>query len=261
MVSLSGDAHSVLALEAVGLVHSYASRSDLRAVDDVSLQLRAGTTLGIVGESGSGKSTLGRMLTGLIRPTSGDVYVFGRPLPRSRRAIARLVQLVFQDPLGSLNPRRRVGQIIDDQLSGLTGLGRDARSKRRDELLMLVELDDSLADRYPHELSGGQCQRVAIARSLAADAPILVLDEAVSALDVRIQAQILRLLRRLQNELHLSYVFVGHDLAVVEAMADHVVVMRQGRLVESNSRAQLFATPQHPYTRSLLESAKTGLPA
>lgn len=261
MALLTRGAQPAPALEAVGLVHSYASRPGARAVDDVSLRLRAATTLGIVGESGSGKSTLARLLTGLIPPTSGAVYAFGRPLPKNRRAVAQLVQLVFQDPVGSLNPRRRVGQIIDDQLSGLTRLRGDARSKRVVELMRLVELERNLADRYPHELSGGQCQRVAIARSLAADAPILILDEAVSALDVRIQAQILRLLRRLQNELHLSYVFVGHDLAVVEAMADDVVVMRQGRLVEASARAQLFAAPRHPYTRSLLESARTGLPA
>jgi peptide/nickel transport system ATP-binding protein len=233
-----------------------ARRPELTAVDDVSLAVRPGTTLGIVGESGSGKSTVARLLTGLLPPTSGRILVEGRPIggrtAAERRRFHRTVQLVFQDPASALNPRKTVRRILSGPLEALTDLDRDGRRRRVDELMDLVGLRPEFAERYPHAFSGGQAQRIAIARALAVEPPLVVLDEAVSALDVSIQAQVLALLRELQGRLGLAYVFISHDLAVVEAMADEVLVMQAGRVVERGGHADIFRHPQHPYTCELL---------
>jgi ABC-type oligopeptide transport system ATPase subunit len=235
-----------------------AKKPTTRAVDGVSLSIERGTTVGVVGESGCGKSTLARMLTGLLAPTAGEIRLEGRPVHglkgAERLAFHRTVQLVFQDPLSSLNPRRTVRQILQGPLQALLGLGRKERAARVEELMQLVSLRPEFIDRYPHEFSGGQCQRIGIARALAALPRLLVLDEPVSALDVSVQAQVLKLLRDLQHRLGLTYVFISHDLAVVEALCDRVMVMHRGQVVEEAERAELFARPQHPYTRQLLSA-------
>ncbi|HSP80577.1 MAG TPA: oligopeptide/dipeptide ABC transporter ATP-binding protein, partial [Myxococcaceae bacterium] len=230
----------------------------IRAVEGVSLAVRRGRTLGVVGESGCGKSTVARMLVGLLEPTAGSLVLDGRPVGplrgQARRDYHRRVQLVFQDPLGSLNPRRTVAQILE---APLVGLGRDDRETRRRKVERMVEqvgLRPEHLHRYPHEFSGGQAQRIVIGRALILEPEVLVLDEPVSALDVSIQAQILSLLRELQQRLGLTYVFISHDLAVVEGLCDEVAVMYLGRVVEQASREALFRAPRHPYTRTLLSA-------
>lgn len=252
-------------LEARDLVRSFgggrtwygAARPAVRAVDGVSLKVRRGASLGIVGESGCGKSTLARMLVGLLEPSSGQVVLAGRPVRgrlsgEERRRVHRTVQLVFQDPLGSLNPRKTVRRILEGPLQALCRMDGAARRHRVEELMRLVSLRPEFADRYPHEFSGGQCQRIALARALAVEPALIVLDEPVSALDVSIQAQVLQLLRELQARLGLAYVFISHDLAVVEVLCRQVVVMRRGRVVEAGHTSELFKAPRHPYTRELL---------
>ena len=224
-----------------------------RAVDGVSLTLHQGATLGIVGESGCGKSTLARMIVGLLPPTDGRILVDDRPIEQYERlALHRKVQMVFQDPLGSLNPRKTVRQILEVPLRSLLGMAAPARRERVQELMQLVSLRAEFADRYPHEFSGGQCQRIGIARALAAEPEIIVLDEPVSALDVSVQAQVLKLLQELQARLGVAYLFISHDLAVVEAIADTVAVMQAGRIVERGPAAHIFLEPQHAYTRELI---------
>jgi oligopeptide transport system ATP-binding protein len=231
----------------------------VRAVDDVSLVLNRGETVGLVGESGSGKSTLARLLLRLDEPTSGGVHfdstdVFAAS-SRELRRLRREMQIVFQDPYASLNKRKTVEQIVSFPLVvHERSLSRRARSVRVAELLELVGLRPEHASAYPRQLSGGQCQRVSIARALALNPKLVVLDEAVSAVDVSIQAQILNLLRGLQDRLDLTYLFVTHDLAVVRYMADTIAVMYLGRIVEEGPRDSLFADPQHPYTHALLAS-------
>jgi peptide/nickel transport system ATP-binding protein len=246
-------------LEAVGLRREFGrGRRTVVAVDDVSLTVRRGETLGVVGESGSGKTTLGRMLVGLLEPTAGQVRYEGRPHTGVRPA----VQMVFQDPVSSLNPRRSVGESIADPLRARAARDRSAREARdareariqgrvRD-LLERVGLDPAHYDRYPHEFSGGQRQRIGIARALAADPRVIVCDEPVSALDVTTQAQVVALLGELQRELGLALVFVAHDLAVVRQVSDRVAVMRRGRLVEYGPADQVYDAPEDPYTRQLL---------
>jgi peptide/nickel transport system ATP-binding protein len=235
-----------------------ARRPPIRAVDGVSLAVERGGTLGIVGESGCGKSTLARMLVGLLKPTAGTILLDGRPVEAlargDRLAFRRKVQLVFQDPLSSLNPRKTVRQILEAPLQVLLGMDRAGRAARVSELMQLVSLRPEFADRYPHEFSGGQCQRIGIARALAAEPELVVLDEPVSALDVSVQAQVLRLLKDLQRRLGLTYVFISHDLAVVEALCDRVAVMQNGEIVEEGTRAEVFRHPAHDYTRLLLAS-------
>ncbi|MCF6370209.1 ATP-binding cassette domain-containing protein [Rhizobium halophilum] len=235
------------------------SRHAVKAVDDVSLTLRRGETLAVVGESGSGKSTLARMLVGLEQPTTGDMRIAGHDAVELRRQGARvfgkIVQYVFQDPVASLNPRKTISDILDTPLKLLNGYTQEKRRARMADLLDAVQMPRDTLGRYPHEFSGGQAQRIAIARALAAEAQILILDEPVSALDVSVQAQVLLLLQELKQTLDLSYLFISHDLAVVEAISDRVAVMRSGRLVEEASVETLFKAPQDPYTRQLIGSA------
>lgn len=236
----------------------------LHAVSDVSLQLYQGQTLGLVGESGCGKSTLARLLVGLDQPSSGSVYYQSRDLVDIKREdvrwLRRHIQFVFQDPLSSLNPRKTVRQILETPLRHLLDFTPSERQSRVQELMHALHLRPEFLDRYPHEFSGGQSQRIGIARALAAEPRVLILDEPVSALDVSVQAQILDLLRRLKAELSLTYLFISHDLAVVENLCDSVAVMYSGQLVESASRQQLFNNPKHPYTRVLLSSIPMAAP-
>jgi len=234
-------------------------RGTARAVDGVSLTLGRGETLGIVGESGSGKSTLARLMLRLIEPTAGTVYFDGDELTqlgsRALRAKRRDMQIVFQDPYASLDPRLSVGAIIAEPLE-IHGIGdRGERKRRVAELLDLVGLEADAATRYPHEFSGGQRQRIGIARAIALEPKLVVLDEPVSALDVSIQSQILNLLLDLKERLRLSYVFISHDLAVVEHVSDRVAVMYLGHIVEMTTATALYAKPAHPYTEALMSAA------
>jgi peptide/nickel transport system ATP-binding protein len=236
-------------LEAKGLRREFGrGKRVFAAVDDVSLTIHRGETLGVVGESGSGKTTLGRMLVGLLEPTSGELRHDGH----ARVGVRPAVQMVFQDPVSSLNPRRSVGESIADPLRA-RGERDDKRIRGRvTELLERVGLERAHYDRYPHEFSGGQRQRVGIARALAADPRVIVCDEPVSALDVTTQAQVVALLGELQRELGLALVFVAHDLAVVRQVSDRVAVMRRGRIVESGPADEVYDNPQDPYTKELL---------
>ncbi len=237
----------------------------VRAVDGVSFKVRKGETFGLVGESGSGKSTLARLLLRLEHPTSGRVVLDGKDLMgipgRDLRRERRRIQLVFQDAFGALNRRKTVSQIIGLPLRVHFKLTGEARDRRIRDLLEVVGLGPELAACYPHQLSGGQCQRVGIARALALEPEFIVLDEAVSAVDVSIRAQILNLLRELQEQLTLTYLFISHDLAIVRYMSTTVAVMYQGRIVESGPRDRLFHDPLHPYTRSLMSSIPVPDPA
>jgi oligopeptide/dipeptide ABC transporter ATP-binding protein len=231
----------------------------VHAVSDVSFDVHAGETLGIVGETGSGKSTLARSLLQAPRPKSGEVLFQGTDLVRLRRrhlmAARRHVQMVYQDPFGSLNPRWRVTELVEEPLLGYGVKGADRRRRRVDELLDFVGLDPSVfGRRRPHELSGGQCQRVAIARAISLDPALVICDEAVSSLDVLIQAQVLNLFERLRAELGLSYVFIAHDLALVKQVSDRVAVMHLGQLAEIGPADALYRSPLHPYTAALLAS-------
>jgi len=230
----------------------------VRAVEDVSLEVRRGETLGIVGETGCGKSTLARCLTRLYDLTSGRVVFAGDDISSlSRRALRpyrRRMQMIFQDPYSSLNPRRRVGSIIGDPFT-VHGLARGSERKRRvQELMELVGLNPEHYNRFPAEFSGGQRQRIGIARALALRPELIVCDEPVSALDVSIQAQILNLLSDLQGDLDLTYVFIAHDLSVVRHVSDRIAVMYLGKVVEVADTEELFARPRHPYTKALLSA-------
>lgn len=233
-------------------------RSILRAVDGVSFEIRRGETLSLVGESGCGKSTVARMLVGLYRPTRGNVEFFGRDLREidtaSGRGLRQKLQMIFQDPYASLNPRWRVADIIAEPLR-THGMGGKSRVLQRvDELLTLVRLSPADKVKYPHQFSGGQRQRLSIARALATHPEFLVCDEPTSALDVSVQAQVLNLMKDLQRELGLTYLFISHNLAVVRHISDRVGVMYLGKLVEVAPKKTLFAAPRHPYTRMLLDA-------
>jgi ABC-type oligopeptide transport system ATPase subunit len=236
----------------------FAPPSVVKAVDDVSFAVEEGEMFGLVGESGSGKSTTGRCILRLLEPTSGEVLFRGDNVlqfPKSRMRLARRdMQIIFQDPYSSLNPRMRVGDIVEEPLI-IHRLGtRDERQKRVAELFELVGLERDHLRRYPHEFSGGQRQRIGIARALALNPALIVADEAVSALDVSIQAQVVQLLLELQRTFKLTYLFIAHDLRLVEDICARVAVMYLGKIVEMGETRAIFARPTHPYTRALLSA-------
>ncbi len=263
------DPNAPVVLEVKSLAKSFRLKQGLfgkrefKAVQDVNFQLRKGHTLGVVGESGSGKTTMGLTLLRLHEPTGGQVIFDGRNLleipDRERQAMRRRIQIVFQNPYASLNPRFTIGQTLVEPMAihGI-GVGTTEREQRARSLLEKVGLDGRAFGKYPHEFSGGQRQRVAIARCLTLDPEVLVLDEAVSALDVSVQAQVLNLLKDLQDELGLAYVFISHDLAVVRFISDEVLVMKDGQVVERNSAEQILHAPREEYTKRLLAAVPRG---
>jgi len=264
----ASNASDQIALELCDLTRTYRLKRGLfrapgliKAVDGVSLRIRRGETLGLVGESGCGKSTLAKMLLGLLEPSSGNVLIHGKEIdPGKRLALARSIQPIFQDPYSSLNPRRTVGDIVGVPLQ-LHKVGTDAeRKKMVRDILDIVGMPERTHTQYPNQLSGGQRQRVAIARALVLRPEILICDEPTSALDVSVQAQILNLLLDLKAEFGLTYLFISHDLGVVEHLVDRVAVMHRGKIVEQGTREQIFARPEHPYTRMLLASVLTPEP-
>ncbi len=234
------------------------AKGEVRAVDDVSLDIAQGETLGLVGESGSGKSTLGRLVLRLIEPSSGSVRFNGRDLLSAShsemRRLRREMQIVFQDPFGSLDPRLRVEDIIGEPLVIHERMNASERRTRVSELLHAVGLDDSVLRRFPHEFSGGQRQRIGIARALALRPKFIVADEPVSALDVSVGAQIVNLLAQLQRDFGLTYLFISHSMPVVRYLATRIAVMYRGKIVETGSTQQITERPEHAYTRSLLEA-------
>jgi dipeptide transport system ATP-binding protein len=252
-------------LEARGLARHYtvsgglfSSRATVKALTDASFKLESGKTLAVVGESGSGKSTLARLLTLIEAPTAGALLIDGEDVTRAgdaaRRRLRREIQIVFQNPYGSLNPRQKVGKALEEPLLVNTRLSARQREAAARDMMAKVGLRPEYYSRYPHMFSGGQRQRIAIARALMLRPKVLVLDEPVSALDVSIRAQVLNLLAALREELSLAYVFISHDLSVVRRIADDVMVIYLGHVVEKGAREAIFDNPQHPYTRALLSA-------
>jgi len=257
-----------LALELCGLSKTFKlgggmlhKNQTLTAVNDVSLRVPRGQVMGLVGESGCGKSTLAKILLGLTPPSEGDVLINGKAIVNAnQKALARHIQPIFQDPYSSLNPRQRIAQIVGLPLR-IHAIGTPKEQAAKvDEMLELVGLPKRAAQQYPGQMSGGQRQRVAIARALIMRPDLVVCDEPTSALDVSVQAQILNLLLDLKEEFGLTYLFISHDLAVVEHLADRIAVMYLGRIVEEGTREQIFTAPRHPYTQALLASALTPEP-
>ncbi|CAN7185316.1 peptide ABC transporter ATP-binding protein [Rhizobium leguminosarum] len=226
----------------------------VKALNGVSFSLHSGKTLAVVGESGCGKSTLARLVTMIENPTSGELLIDGKPAHVGDRSLRSQVQIVFQNPYGSLNPRQKVGSILEEPLKINTSLDAAARRRKVEEMMARVGLRPEHYGRYPHMFSGGQRQRIAIARALMLRPKVLVLDEPVSALDLSIQAQVLNLLMDLQKEMGLAYLFISHGLSVVHHIADEVMVMYLGRPVETGPAAEVFARPRHPYTAALLSA-------
>jgi oligopeptide transport system ATP-binding protein len=235
------------------------ARATVHALDHVNLVIRPGTTLGLVGESGSGKSTLARLLLRLVRPTTGQVHLGGNDITNLKgaqlRTIRRRMQLVFQDPYSSFDPLATIGSSVGEALRVHTELGRREREERIFELLDQVRLPGTFARRRPRELSGGQLQRAAIARALATEPELLALDEPLSSLDVATQVQMIELLGDLQDRLQISYLFISHDLNLVQSLSHDVAVMYLGRIVEAGSVKELYSAPRHPYTRALLSAS------
>jgi dipeptide transport system ATP-binding protein len=239
----------------------FREKAILKAVDGASFVLEPGKTLAVVGESGCGKSTLARLVTMIEPPTTGTLNIDGKDIvgatPETLRSLRSKVQIVFQNPYGSLNPRQKIGAILEEPLLVNTTLTKVERSEKARAMMVSVGLRPEHYDRYPHMFSGGQRQRIAIARALMLDPEILVLDEPVSALDISIQAQVLNLLSDLQEKHNLAYLFISHDLSVVKHIADEVMVMYLGRVVEQGPSSEIFANPQHPYTKALLSATPT----
>ncbi|MNW44680.1 Oligopeptide transport ATP-binding protein OppF [compost metagenome] len=233
--------------------------SDVKAVDGVSFQIYPSETLGLVGESGSGKSTIGKMIVGLEKPTDGRILFDGRDISGlSSKEMMNLrseLQIVFQDPYSSLNPRKRIADLLAEPLKVHRIVPAKDISGEVDRLLELVRLPRSSKNRYPHEFSGGQRQRIGIARALSLKPKLIICDEPVSALDVSIQAQVLNLLKDLQKELNLTYLFIAHGLGAVKYVSDRIAVMHQGKIVEIGNKAEIFHDPKHPYTKALLDAS------
>jgi peptide/nickel transport system ATP-binding protein/oligopeptide transport system ATP-binding protein len=233
----------------------------VKAVDDISIEIFRGETLGIVGESGSGKSTLGRTILKLVEPTDGEILYKGQPIQhlkgRHLQKYRNQMQMIFQDPFASLNPRMRIGSIIEEPIALQLTLSKEERKKRVSELLQKVGLPEDAMYKFPHEFSGGQRQRIGIARALAINPEFIIADEPVSALDVSIQSQVLNLMMDLQDEFHLTYLFISHDLSVVKHISDRVAVLYIGRVVELGAKKELYANPLHPYTKALLSAIPT----
>ena len=229
---------------------------DIKAVDDVSFKIFKGETLGLVGESGSGKTTIGRTLLRLHEPTEGEILFDGMDLvsmdTKELRGVRRRMQMIFQDPYASLNPRMTIGTIIGEPLEVHDGLQGDTKNKRISQLLELVGINPTLVNRYPHEFSGGQRQRIGIARALALNPDLIVCDEPIASLDVSIQAQVVNLLKDLQEEFQLTYLFIAHDLSMVRHISDRMAVMYLGKFMEMASGVEISSNPLHPYTKALL---------
>ena len=251
------------ALEAINLSKTYSdtdgfflkNKKNIRAVNDISFTLKENQTLGIVGESGCGKSTLARMLVGLLEPSSGTINLQNKNIQQyQRQELGQVIQYVFQDPLSSLNPRKTIYQSLAAPLKYLHQQDNSLIKEKMLSVMGEVGLKEEFLDRYPHEFSGGQAQRIGIARALLADAKILILDEPVSALDVSIQSQVLNLLNDLKRKFNLSFIVISHDLAVVENISDEIAVMYFGDIVEHNSSKEIFQKPRHPYTELLVGS-------
>lgn len=243
----------------------FAQKKHVHAVNEVSFDINSGETFSLVGESGCGKSTTGRLIDHLLIPEQGEVWFDGKEISKlnenQMRPYRSDVQMIFQDPYGSLNPRMRIGDLIAEPLLIHTKLSKGERTKKVQELLEIVGLKAGYYDRYPHEFSGGQRQRIGIARALTVRPKLIIADEPVSALDVSIQAQILNLLKELQKDFNLTYLFISHDLSVVEMISDRIGVMYLGTIVETGSKKELYENPGHPYTRALLSAVPQPDPA